>query len=328
MADNKFIRFLIATRYAGVKVDREGNFKADLISVRFMVWALTGPLLMGLFFYCRLQHPTDRLLPLIVDAMAVSGSALNPMLTVCLCKVRKSSFFTATGFSSVRIFLYQLVTSLYVFPCAYLNLQDFGTDMFADVVLIGLLVTNYVGNTVLFEFLYVIIKSFTGEWKNVMDQQTTGVEDIKNIQEKYDTMKSGLQLALLLFFTFLQIGIILSITLVIMVPIYLVLISFCLGMIITTGTLVYQVEQVYEMLAEFSMKAEESLLQAASYRVDMMRFQKALDRLEGSGKASGFGFFEVDRTTLTSMLSTTLTYTIIMMQFGPGPTDQAGNGID
>ena len=212
--------------------------------------------------------------------------------------------------------MYLVVTSLVLFPCTFLNLQRFGADTFADAVLVVLIVANYVGYLVFLEFLYIIIMGFKNEWKYVKDQKIIGDEDIENIQEKYETMKLGLQLPMLMLFTLLQICFILSISLAITMPKYCVLTSLCLGMLIIIGSLVWAIEDVYAMLAAFGLKADKSVLQAASYR-EMARLQKALDRLEGSGKASGWGFFEVDRSTLTAMLSTTLTYTIIMYQMAP-----------
>ena len=317
MVDNTFISFLISSGYAGIQVNKEGNFKLNLISFRFLAWTLVSYLLTGLFLYFRLQHLEDGMVAVIVDALPAGLITMNPLFTIPLFKVGKSSYFNATGFSLVRIVLFLLVTRLMLFPCAFLNLQRFEADTFtADVVLVVLIVADYGCYIMQFEFLYVIIKSFINELKHTMGQNTIIEEDIKNIQDKYETMKSGLQLLLMVYFSLLQILIILTIAQTITMPKYLVLTTFCLGMLIVIGTLVYAMEKVYAMLAEFGLKADECLLQAASYR-EMARLQKALDRLEGSGKASGWGFFEVDRSTLTAMLSTTLTYTIIMNQMAP-----------
>ena len=316
MVDNTFIHYLISSGYAGIKIDKEGNFQLDLTSVGFLVWTIFGYLLVGLFLYCRLQHPTDGIIEIIVDVMAASATTLNPVIAISLWRVGKSSYFTATGFSWVRIILYLVVASLVLFPCAFLNLQRFGAETFADVVLVVLIVADYVGKVVFFEFLYIIIMGFNNEWKSIKYQSIIQDEDIEIIKEKYETMKSGLQLPMLIFFTSLQICFILSISLAITMPKYCVLTSLCLGMLIIIGTLVYAMENVYGMLSEFGLKADICVLQAVSYR-QMARLQKALDRLEGSGKANGWGFFEVDRSTLTAMLSTTLTYTIIMYQMAP-----------
>ena len=48
MVDNTFIHLLISSGYAGIKIDREGNLKLNLMSLRFLIWTLVGYLLTGI----------------------------------------------------------------------------------------------------------------------------------------------------------------------------------------------------------------------------------------------------------------------------------------
>ena len=48
MVDNTFIHLLISSGYAGIHIDREGNLKLNLMSLRFLIWTLVGYLLTGI----------------------------------------------------------------------------------------------------------------------------------------------------------------------------------------------------------------------------------------------------------------------------------------
>jgi hypothetical protein len=47
---------------------------------------------------------------------------------------------------------------------------------------------------------------------------------------------------------------------------------------------------------------------------EMMKLDLAMRRVKETSTFNGMGFFFVDRTTLTAMLSTTVTYLIVLVQ--------------
>jgi hypothetical protein len=49
----------------------------------------------------------------------------------------------------------------------------------------------------------------------------------------------------------------------------------------------------------------------------VIRLDLALRKVNKTRAFSGFGFFGVDKTTLTAMLSTTVTYLIVLLQTPP-----------
>ena len=48
-----------------------------------------------------------------------------------------------------------------------------------------------------------------------------------------------------------------------------------------------------------------------------MQYKEKADAVENLGPVTGAGFFAVDKSTLTAMISTLLTYFIILIQFQP-----------
>ena len=57
---------------------------------------------------------------------------------------------------------------------------------------------------------------------------------------------------------------------------------------------------------------------------EMMKLDLAMRRVKETSTFNGMGFFFVDRTTLTAMLSTTVTYLIVLVQ---NPSSSAAGAV-
>ena len=58
---------------------------------------------------------------------------------------------------------------------------------------------------------------------------------------------------------------------------------------------------------------------------EVLKLDLALQRLKETSTFHGNGYFIVDKTTLTAMLSTTVTYLIVLLQTQPTPDGGVGS---
>ncbi|XP_023349174.1 uncharacterized protein LOC111717935 [Eurytemora carolleeae] len=85
------------------------------------------------------------------------------------------------------------------------------------------------------------------------------------------------------------------------------------GIIFLLLTVVNVLEDLYNLMDEATDKAEDQGLQQLTLR-EMQRFKIVAAKLRSVGSFTGFGFFTIQRDTLTAMLETTITYIIILFQ--------------
>ncbi len=65
------------------------------------------------------------------------------------------------------------------------------------------------------------------------------------------------------------------------------------------------------------MKIGQDAYITSKTMTELMKFKEKADEVANLGPVTGAGFFAVEKSTLTAMVSTLLTYFIILIQFQP-----------
>ena len=159
---------------------------------------------------------------------------------------------------------------------------------------------------------YLVLTSFIHHAQQVVLTTQVTRQQVERVEDRYNQLKASIGLPALLFFAYNQANLILVICTIIDHH-NLNALGPCLTMLVVTLSIVLTLDKVHELTGEVARRAESAMYKEPSLR-GYLRFQRAVDRLAGSGPVTACGYFAVTKGTLTTMLATSLTYIIIMLQ--------------
>ena len=86
--------------------------------------------------------------------------------------------------------------------------------------------------------------------------------------------------------------------------------SFAIAYLIFLKFLIFKVDSIYRSFKKIKLELED-----IEDKEDNKRVKKIIDVIDSAEPLSGCGMFHITRSTLTSMISTSITYLIILVQF-------------
>ena len=87
---------------------------------------------------------------------------------------------------------------------------------------------------------------------------------------------------------------------------------FSIAYLIFLKFLIFQVDSIYRSFKKIKLELEDIDVED---KEDSKRVSKIIDVIDSAEPLSGCGMFHITRSTLTSMISTSITYLIILVQF-------------
>ena len=167
----------------------------------------------------------------------------------------------------------------------------------------------------------VEIAMLKSELLEVLNNQSTtiGIQNtIKTVQRTCKVFSYQISYILTTTQGFLILSIYIAVLNIRYVNIFLFVFSITTTILMTMGDL----EECYDLIKEVADKAREEACEKTSVK-EMMQLMVAAGKLEDTYPFSAMKFFTFERSTVTAMLATTLTYLVVLIQSIPDPQ---GNG--
>ena len=181
------------------------------------------------------------------------------------------------------------------------------------IAIVFLIVYNIFLFLALFAFLHATIVNFQRKCMDAFIKEPITSDDLVFITKEYKMCKAALEYILLIIFPIGQLVIIFAIYYFIKSRMYWSLILASFAVVGIQYGIVHQVEIVYKQIAQIVSKGNMD-----AYRtMDMIKIhmmQNHVAELDQSGPLTAAGFFTVNRGLFTAMVSTTVTYILILMQ--------------
>ena len=187
------------------------------------------------------------------------------------------------------------------------------TDAYLLVSIVFLILYNSIMLFCMFAFLHACTANFQSKCRDALVKDQLNSEDLINLIKEYKLFKSGLEYILLLIFPLGQLVVIFAVYCFIISRMYWSLILAALAVFSIQYGIVHNVEIIYQQIEQIVSKGNSD-----AYRMmDMIKIHKMQNQvgeLEKSGPVTTFGFFTVNRGIFTAMVSTTITYILILIQ--------------
>ena len=155
-----------------------------------------------------------------------------------------------------------------------------------------------------------------------MKENLSSKKNVVEIIEKIERTSKAISVPLSQTLIMCQISMILCVYLIVTSTAYANLSLFLVNMIIIILMTMGDLEECYDLIKEIADKAREEACGKSSVK-EMMQLMVAAGKLEDTYPFSAMKFFTFERSTVTAMLATTLTYLVVLIQSIPDPQ---GNG--
>ncbi|XP_023323623.1 uncharacterized protein LOC111697748 [Eurytemora carolleeae] len=157
------------------------------------------------------------------------------------------------------------------------------------------------------------IGNFQYKCKKALASTVLTVVDLEEVSEQYKLLKLGIELVAFFSITFCQTAITLTIFFLVKDHRKWTIGLGTSGLILLVYDLVESFEGVYELVAKVAAKGKDDAYFNTKLE-DVLKVRDAADELQTSKPLTGAGYFNVEKTTLTAMVSTTATYAVILYQ--------------
>ena len=312
---NTLINLLLRLGLVGIKTDSKATFKLNLVQVRYLAWNLLLYTVTGLLAYTKIsgfQPETLRdTVNLVLELMTSTGALYLFIMSVSLTQLADPCFIKPCRMTVSRAVGNFLVVTVFFSRGIVLHLMKpnphFNFNFFIDIINFCVMSTIIF---IFFEYMYIVAASFKMRCEEFKEFLVVRSDDLQELLEAYETMKKGLEIPLFVFFSFQQIAWILTIYFVIDGDLSFT--GVAASLLIFSIAVVHLLDNIYEHIADIAVKGEQEALKMNSLR-DLIQMKAVAARLEGSGPVRGWGYFDIDKTTLLAMFATTLSYTIVML---------------
>ena len=321
-----------------IKVNKEGEVKLDLLDLRFVVLVLFQMSTFIAILLCRITSGIELSaqgvsnLFVLINGFGVAPcyGLLNGVVAVRLGSsiLQKNSRISGTALFII-IFLVCLLTS-----STHILLRELYVVNTLTVPLACFLsLYGFLNLLTLFTLFYLCYLHIDDELKEINSKDALTAEDVVDIITMYKRCKNGAELPGLMMFAQAQFLLIVTIFLCVAVSSSILDLSAAISGTLTTVAIVLiivvRAEDIYAKLEGISVKgracANSCALRSGQHSGNAkvanlargLKFHTMLNELNTLGPFTGAGFFNIGKGTFTTMVSTTLTYAIIMMQWKP-----------
>ena len=321
MKADKLVRMMIKLRLGPMQVHPDGRITFHLLEPAF--WLLELCILVGISAFCyvriRSQDSWDAYsiaMLAITLPIAASMCLSGPLVSLAFIKTEHLDYYKH-GRVGVGHLSRGLVAAALLFGTCYVGNQDLLAKGDAGITCLTLVVMG-LGSLPIMIFVFgmlCITEGIKARCLNTVQQPCLSLEDINRLTEHYNRMKVALGPMSFIPVCFNQVMIIFSLFLILYSEPLFPLLTTSFIIFVLTGY-IFDVDSVYTALAEVVRQGHDHAHKAHDLR-SLLALKDALAGLEASGPLSGLGFFPIERSTLLGMMSTTLTYIIILIQLKP-----------
>ncbi len=331
---DKIVRFLVATKTWPVKVSADGKLKSNILNpVTLIINVLYIVAIIGVIYFSAMTEISFEKLSHVIDSLVMpmfSGFGVFPifqaLLTVSVSRL-DTSIFNSTANVKVCTLVPMFIV-LFLFSTSMISFQirlvKFKTDLTdAEQILAWICLIFVDSFHILIEFGILFFFSLCcallkEKLVEVSRLNTINSDDLKSLTHCANNVNAALDSISPPMFFMLQVAIISAMYLVIVnmkdtFPFSSVI--FCLCLLIFVNDFLNKLDGCYILAESISCKAKEELAGCKSMS-EVLVMQAAISEMESCFPFTAMRYFSLERSTLISMAANTLTYIIVLVQFG------------
>ena len=197
------------------------------------------------------------------------------------------------------------------------NYDKFGQNPVEDVALILLHVLLFLVFDLSNQTVQIIMQSYSHSCTSLLDKKLIGEDDIINAKEKYGIIKGNLSVISFCCILLIQSNAISGIYMTIIGENQITSALITLGFMLYLVIMMWDLLTMYDQIDKIVARARNDAYEVSTSSRDLWRMKDRADELEDYRMLTGLGFYNVDLSLVSSFLSTTLTYLIVLIQSEP-----------
>ena len=320
MRSNVVLELCTKVKAIPIKLDADGKFVHQLLHPLFILFNAVYMGAIAVFMYGFVHSETVWDLQHLVctSFIAIMFAATPSFLTLSTVSVDRAKCFkffegSTIGFKVIATMIVDVVV-FYAGFIIFLAPMLTQSGILLPFLFGYLMVVSILAFHLFMLVLYMHISSLKNKCNAILLENILCTEDIKLFTQDYECGKYCLELPSMTGFTSIQINIILLIFLFISGSQYFPLGLPIISMAGVVGYIVIEMEDIYAKVMKIAVKGKEDAYRCGASSVELMQQKDAAEELGRSSPLTGWGFFTIEKNTITSMISITLTYTIILLQ--------------
>ena len=148
-----------------------------------------------------------------------------------------------------------------------------------------------------------------------LEQSTLTKDDLAFLTEKYNNIQSSFGFVAFTYYITIQICLIISIYMILIASHVPAVLLITAGIISFLTFFLVEADCIYQMKAKLVTKGRADALENTHITfTELLHHRDACTQLENTGPINGLGFVDFDRSIIPSLLGTTLTYIIVLVQ--------------
>ena len=330
----KIVRYLVVSKTWPVKKCADGKLKSNILNpVTLVINMLYIVAIISVIYFSAITEIRFEKLSHVIDSFVMpifSGFGVFPffqaLLTVSVSRLDTNILNSTANLSTcsvmtVFLVLFLFTTSMISFQIRLVKFKTDLTDAEQLFAWIGLIFVDcfhiYIEFGLLF-FFTLCCTLLKDKLVEVNSQNSLNQGDLKSITHCANLVNAALDLTCPPIFFVLQVAIISAMYLVIVnmkVTFPFSSVIFCLCLLIFVNDFLNKLDECYILAESISCRAKEELAGCKSMS-EVLAMQAAITELESCFPFTAMRYFSLERSTLISLAANTLTYIIVLVQFG------------
>ena len=217
-----------------------------------------------------------------------------------------------------------LTTALFFLNCLVFlsgyfvsNLHIFGKDPVGDVVIMILNCLFIIFFFLNIQSVSIVMQGVSHLCKTLHQKPVVTADDIAQAMEQYGRIKPFLSFLTFMYYCLVQVSTVIAMYMIIIGQNILASVLMALGFVMYLVIMLGDLLVIYHHMDRLTAKAKADAYRLSKTVGDLLRVKDQIAELEDYRTLTGLGFYDVGLPLVTSFLSTTLTYLIVLVQSEP-----------
>ena len=193
-------------------------------------------------------------------------------------------------------------------------MQEFGVDLVKDILCLVLIIMSYISMVLYLLTLIMMTTGLKQTCSGMLLTKSLSLDDISKVTELYNRLKSALGFGVLFNYAIGQVYIVSAIYMVLIAKDVPAVMMMTCGAIMFLVVIIVEAETIYLAREELVSKGRSDAVVVTRSFKEFLQLRDGIDELEATGPITGLGFVDINQGLVNSMLATSLTYIIALIQ--------------
>ena len=316
------IELLAKLKVIGIKIEKDGSLKKRFSSYAWLWMVHLGVYVAnGYAIYYEIQGSQQLNFNHVVFICLINALGLVSLFDMVAATEMISGIENLDDLGDAQLgwpkFLLDLLTSALISGGVLLGkLEVMERENQGHTICLVLVTIFYNMMMVLFSIVgYAVLSGFQSTERRSLLQKSLTRDNLALLTKKYNKIQSAFGFVTFTYYVGIQISLICAIYMILIARHVPAVLLITAGIFSFLTSFLVEADLIYQMKAKLVTKGRADALENTHITfTELLHHRDACTQLENTGPINGLGFVDFDRSIIPSLLGTTLTYIIVLVQ--------------